>query len=89
MKNVGRSIWAVVAVIIFAFICFAAILYARGVFDISFIDRNAGAKETEENPYDTLPPVETAPAPEYDSIEEMNLHMELTYIKTLLNILLN
>lgn len=71
MKNVGRSIWAVVAVIIFAFICFAAILYARGVFDISFIDRNAGAKETEESPYDTLPPVETAPAPEYDSIEEM------------------
>ena len=71
MKNVGRSIGAVLAVIIFAFICVAAILYARGVFDISFIDRNAGTKDTEENSYDTLPPLETGPAPEYENIEDM------------------
>ena len=75
MKNSSRSplpfIAKITALIIFVLICFISVLYVRGVFDISFIDRDKGATKTEESGYDTLAPIETAAPPEYDNIEKM------------------
>lgn len=61
----------ITALILFVLICFISVLYVRGVFDISFIDRKKGATKTEESGYDTLAPIETAEPPEYSSIEEI------------------
>ncbi|MBP5237259.1 MAG: WG repeat-containing protein [Clostridia bacterium] len=71
MKKTKEIILATVAILMLALVSAAVILYAKGAFDISFIDRGKKDEVQDRTVYDTLAPDETGPAPDYEDIGEM------------------
>ena len=64
MRKTKEIILAVIAILMLALVCAAVILYAKGAFDISFIDRGKKNEASNRIDYDTLAPEETGPDPD-------------------------
>lgn len=58
------------AVLLFALAAFAVVFYARGDFDLTFIDRSDEPALTDTTPEDTVPPEDTDLTPETDRVPD-------------------